>query len=154
MITIEDFLRYSRQMMLPEIGETGQKKLKNARILIIGAGGLGCPILQYLSTAGVGNIGVVDFDNIEMHNLHRQILYTEKNIGQAKVTTATSVAETLNPLVNFLPIEAKLTTENATHNHYRRPAPTSHAARQSSPACVPPASNATVLGGIALRAGD
>ncbi len=113
MITIQEFLRYNRQMMLPEIGEAGQEKLKNANVLVIGAGGLGCPILQYLSTAGIGRIGVVDFDNVEMHNLHRQILYTEKNIGQAKVTTATSVAETLNPLVHFTTIEAKITSENA-----------------------------------------
>ena len=76
MITIQDFLRYNRQMMLPEIGESGQEKLKNASVLVIGAGGLGCPVLQYIATAGVGTIGIVDFDKIELHNLHRQILYT------------------------------------------------------------------------------
>lgn len=113
MITIPDFLRYNRQMMLPEIGETGQEKLKNANVLVIGAGGLGCPILQYLTTAGVGNISIVDFDLIELHNLHRQILYSEKNIGQAKATTAKSILEILNPLVNFIAIEEKLTPENA-----------------------------------------
>lgn len=113
MITIPDFLRYNRQMMLPEIGEAGQEKLKNAKVLVIGAGGLGCPILQYLATGGVGNIGIIDFDIIELHNLHRQILYTESQIGQAKVNTAASILKTLNPLVNSIAFEEKLTTENA-----------------------------------------
>ncbi|MGH2665164.1 HesA/MoeB/ThiF family protein [Flavobacterium sp.] len=113
MITIPDFLRYNRQMMLPEIGEDGQEKLKKAKALLIGAGGLGCPILQYLATAGVGTIGIVDFDTIELHNLHRQILYTENQVGQAKVVTAKSVLETLNPLVTFIAFEEKLTSENA-----------------------------------------
>ncbi|TGD57273.1 HesA/MoeB/ThiF family protein [Flavobacterium humi] len=115
MITIPDFLRYSRQMMLPEITETGQEKLKNAKVLVIGAGGLGCPILQYLATAGVGTIGIVDFDVIELHNLHRQILYTEQHIGQAKATIARSVISLLNPLINCLAFEEKLTPENANH---------------------------------------
>ncbi len=113
MITIPEFLRYNRQMMLPEIGEIGQGKLKNAKVLIIGAGGLGCPILQYLTTAGVGTIGIIDFDVIEIHNLHRQILYTENQIGQAKVTTAESILKTLNPLVNCITFEEKLTSANA-----------------------------------------
>jgi len=115
MITIPDFLRYNRQMMLPEIGETGQEKLKNAKVLVIGAGGLGCPILQYLTTAGIGTIGIIDFDQIELHNLHRQILYTEDQVGQAKVTTAESILKTLNPLVNIIAFEEKLTAENAEH---------------------------------------
>lgn len=115
MITISDFLRYNRQMMLPEIGEIGQEKLKNAKVLVIGAGGLGCPILQYLATAGVGTIGIVDFDKIEIHNLHRQILYHENQVGQAKVTTAESILKTLNPILNCIVFEAKLTSENAEH---------------------------------------
>ena len=113
MITIPDFLRYNRQMMLPEIGEAGQEKLKNAKVLVIGAGGLGCPVLQYLVTAGVGTIGIIDFDKVELHNLHRQILYTEKHIGQAKVSTAKTVLEGLNPLVKFITFDEKLTAENA-----------------------------------------
>ena len=113
MITIPDFLRYNRQMMLPEIGETGQEKLKNARVLVVGAGGLGCPILQYLTTAGIGTIGIVDFDLVELHNLHRQILFHENHINQAKVTMAQSVLETLNPLVKFIAFDQKLTSENA-----------------------------------------
>lgn len=113
MSIIQDYLRYNRQMMLPEIGDLGQEKLKKARILVIGAGGLGCPILQYISTAGVGTIGVVDFDKIEIHNLHRQILYTESQIGQNKATTTKSVLETLNPLITIVTFEEKLTSANA-----------------------------------------
>lgn len=114
MSIIQDFLRYNRQMMLPEIGDSGQEKLKKAKILVIGAGGLGCPILQYIATAGIGTIGIVDFDKIELHNLHRQILYTEEHVGQSKVITAKSVLETLNPLIDIIAFEEKLTMENAT----------------------------------------
>jgi molybdopterin-synthase adenylyltransferase len=113
MSVIQDYLRYNRQMMLPEIGAIGQEKLKKARVLVIGAGGLGCPVLQYLATAGVGTIGIVDFDRIELHNLHRQILYTEKHVGQAKVVIAKLVLETLNPLINIIAFQEKLTTQNA-----------------------------------------
>lgn len=113
MSIIQEFLRYNRQMMLPEIGDAGQEKLKKAKVLVIGAGGLGCPILQYIATAGVGTIGIVDFDKIEIHNLHRQILYTENQVGQAKVTTAKSVLESLNPLISITAFEEKLTIENA-----------------------------------------
>lgn len=114
MSIIQDFLRYNRQMMLPEIGDSGQEKLKKAKILVIGAGGLGCPILQYIATAGIGTIGIVDFDTIELHNLHRQILYTEEHVGQSKAITAKSVLETLNPLIDIIAFEEKLTMENAT----------------------------------------
>lgn len=113
MSIIQDFLRYNRQMMLPQIGDSGQAKLKKARILVIGAGGLGCPILQYLATAGVGTIGIVDFDHIEIHNLHRQILYTENQVGQAKAPTAKEVIQKLNPLISVISFEEKLTTDNA-----------------------------------------
>ncbi|MFV8332771.1 HesA/MoeB/ThiF family protein [Flavobacterium sp. GSP14] len=113
MSVIQDFLRYNRQMMVPEIGDFGQGKLKKAKILVIGAGGLGCPILQYIATAGIGTIGIVDFDTIELHNLHRQILYTEEYVGQSKAITAKSVLDTLNPLITVIAFEKKLTIENA-----------------------------------------
>ena len=113
MSIIQEFLRYNRQTMLPEIGDSGQEKLKKAKVLVIGAGGLGCPILQYIATAGVGTIGIVDFDTIEIHNLHRQILYTEDQIGLSKSATAKSVLEKLNPLISVLAFEKKLTKENA-----------------------------------------
>lgn len=113
MSIIQEFLRYSRQTMLPEIGDPGQNKLKQARVLVIGAGGLGCPVLQYISTAGVGTIGIVDFDKIEIHNLHRQILYTENQVGLSKALMAKEKLETLNPLIKVAAFKAKLTTENA-----------------------------------------
>ncbi len=113
MSIIQDFLRYNRQMMLPEIGNSGQDKLKKAKVLVIGAGGLGCPVLQYIATAGVGTIGIVDFDKVELHNLHRQILYTENQVGKAKATTAKSILEKLNPLITVIAFEEKLTAENA-----------------------------------------
>lgn len=113
MIEIQDFLRYSRQMQLPEIGELGQLKIKQARVLVIGAGGLGCPILQYLVAVGVGNIGIVDFDKVELHNLHRQILYTENNVGQLKSTSAKTILENLNPHITIQTFEEKLSETNA-----------------------------------------
>ena len=113
MSIIQEFLRYNKQMMLPEIGDSGQEKLKKAKVLMIGAGGLGCPILQYISTAGVGTIGIIDFDTIEIHNLHRQILYTDIQVGQAKAVVAKSVLKKLNPLLNIIAINAKLTHQNA-----------------------------------------
>ena len=88
MSIIQEFLRYNRQTMLPEIGDEGQEKLKKAKVLVIGAGGLGCPILQYIATAGAGTIGIIDFDKIEIHNLHRQILYTEDQVGSSKALMA------------------------------------------------------------------
>ncbi len=114
MIDIQDFLRYSRQMQLAEIGEIGQLKIKQARVLVIGAGGLGCPVLQYLAAVGVGNIGIVDFDKVELHNLHRQILYTENHIDKSKVETAKTVLENLNPHINIQTFEVQLTIENAS----------------------------------------
>jgi molybdopterin/thiamine biosynthesis adenylyltransferase len=113
MSIIQDYLRYNRQMMLPEIGDSGQDKLKKAKVLVIGAGGLGCPILQYIATAGVGTIGIIDFDKIEIHNLHRQILYTENQVGQAKAPTAKEAVQKLNPLIDVVAFEEKLTAENA-----------------------------------------
>ena len=113
MSIIQEFLRYNRQTSLAEIGYEGQEKLKKAKVLVIGAGGLGCPILQYIATAGVGTIGIVDFDKIEIHNLHRQILYTEEQIGFPKASIAKKVIEKLNPLIAVLAFEEKITFENA-----------------------------------------
>lgn len=113
MSVIQDYLRYNRQMMLPEIGNEGQEKLKKAKVLVIGAGGLGCPILLYIATAGVGTIGIVDFDKIEIHNLHRQILYTQKQVGKSKAITAKETLEEMNPLISIVAFKEKLTIENA-----------------------------------------
>lgn len=114
MSIIQEFLRYNRQTILPEIGDEGQEKLKKAKVLVIGAGGLGCPVLQYIATAGVGFIGIMDFDTIEIHNLHRQILYTENEIGKEKAFVAKEVVSKLNPLIEAEAINVKLTTENAS----------------------------------------
>lgn len=114
MSIIQEFLRYNRQTILPEIGDEGQGKLKKARVLVIGAGGLGCPILQYIATAGVGFIGIMDFDKIEIHNLHRQILYTENEIGEQKAIVAQRAVSKLNPLIETIAINEKLTVENAS----------------------------------------
>ena len=113
MMTIHDFLRYGKPMLLPEVGQSGQLKLKNAKVLIIGAGGLGCPVLQYLAASGVGNLGMIDFDQVELHNLHRQILYTEDEIDLPKVVCAKTALERLNPYSNYIIFDEKLTTENA-----------------------------------------
>jgi len=112
MNAIDTFLRYSRQMMVTEIGEEGQQKIINAKVLVIGAGGLGCPVLQYLSTSGVSTIGIVDFDIIELHNLHRQILYTKNEVGKSKVLTAKNVLQRLNPHATIHVFEEKLTADN------------------------------------------
>ena len=84
-MTTEELNRYNRHIILPEIGLDGQEKLKRAKVLVIGAGGLGCPVLQYLTAAGVGNIGIVDDDNVDESNLQRQILYNTNDIGKSKV---------------------------------------------------------------------
>ena len=107
-------MRYSRQMILPEIGETGQQKLQLARVLVIGAGGLGCPVLQNLAAAGVGNIGIVDGDVVEETNLHRQLLYTLKDCGNSKAETAKKVILELNPDIKVSIFSEFFTAENAT----------------------------------------
>lgn len=112
MIDTADFLRYSRQMALDSIGVEGQLLIKNAKVLVIGAGGLGSPILTYLATCGVGNLAVVDFDVIEEHNLHRQILFTPQNIGVAKTAIAKQQIHNLNPNIVFTAYNEKLTIEN------------------------------------------
>ena len=104
---------YSRHLILEHIGPTGQLKLKQAKVLVIGAGGLGCPVLQYLTAAGVGTIGIVDDDLVSTSNLQRQILYRTQDIGQPKVSCAKKALKGLNPHINFNTYEYRLNTENA-----------------------------------------
>lgn len=104
--------RYSRHFQLQEIGEQGQAKLKSASVLVIGAGGLGCPVLQYLAAAGVGNIGIMDFDVVEASNLQRQILFNESDIGKSKASCAADRLNTFNPHIRVTAINEKLTTLN------------------------------------------
>ncbi len=101
MLSEHEQSRYSKQIILPEIGNEGQLKLKQAKVLVIGAGGLGCPVLQYLTAAGVGEIGVADGDVISISNLQRQVLYTEQEIGQGKAETAAKKLTLLNPYVKI-----------------------------------------------------
>ncbi|WP_413513369.1 HesA/MoeB/ThiF family protein [Myroides odoratus] len=112
MLEVHDFLRYSRPMNLTEVGPGGQLKLKEARVLVIGAGGLGSPILLYLAASGIGHLGIVDFDRIEIHNLHRQILFTENDIGQYKVAIVAQRIVQLNPHISFTAHQARVTALN------------------------------------------
>ncbi len=100
-LTTAEQQRYARQLVLPGIGMSGQQRLKSAAVLVVGAGGLGCPILQYLVAAGVGRIGIVDADRVSVSNLHRQLLYTEKEVGQLKVDIAQQRLQALNPHVQI-----------------------------------------------------
>ena len=100
-MTNDELDRYHRQVILPEIGEGGQQKLKDAAVLVVGCGGLGCPVLQYLVAAGIGNIGLCDPDIVSLSNLQRQILYSTEDIGQPKVSKAKEKLSQLNPFVNF-----------------------------------------------------
>ena len=105
--------RYSRHLILPEVGIEGQEKLLDAKVLIIGAGGLGCPLGLYFTAAGIGTIGIVDFDKVDLSNLQRQVLYQTDEVGQPKVTAATKRLKAINPDVNIIAHETKLTSENA-----------------------------------------
>jgi sulfur-carrier protein adenylyltransferase/sulfurtransferase len=101
MLTDVERSRYSKQIILPEIGDEGQLRLKQAKVLVIGAGGLGCPILQYLTAAGIGAIGIADGDVIQLSNLQRQVLYSEQEIGLRKADVAAKKLQLLNPHVQF-----------------------------------------------------
>lgn len=101
MLNREELKRYNRHIIMSEVGIAGQKKLKAAKVLVIGAGGLGCPILQYLTAAGVGNIGVVDYDVVSESNLQRQILFTPDDLGKSKAEIAVRKLKLQNPFVNF-----------------------------------------------------
>lgn len=105
--------QYHRHLILDEVGLEGQLKLKAAKVLVIGAGGLGCPILQYLNAAGVGTLGIVDDDVVAMSNLQRQILFSTATIGQPKVIAAKDRLQALNPNVNIQAYNTRLTRENA-----------------------------------------
>lgn len=105
--------RYNRQIILPEIGEDGQYKLSKSKVLVIGAGGLGAAILPYLASAGVGEIGIVDDDVIEISNLHRQVIYKTSAVGKFKVEEAKLMLSELNPLIKINAISEKLSGKNA-----------------------------------------
>jgi sulfur-carrier protein adenylyltransferase/sulfurtransferase len=110
--TPEQLIRYSRHFLLPEVGEDGQAKLLQAKVLMVGAGGLGSPSAYYLAAAGVGTIGIIDNDVVDISNLQRQILHANDRVGMPKVESAKKTLEGLNPDVKVIPYQAKLTSEN------------------------------------------
>ncbi|KAK0751764.1 hypothetical protein B0T18DRAFT_362461 [Schizothecium vesticola] len=112
-LTDEEFDRYSRQMIVPGMGKEGQLRLINGRILIIGAGGLGCPAAQYIAGAGVGTIGIIDGDVVELSNLHRQVGHSTSRIGMKKVDSLITHLRDLNPLPTYIPHPFPLTPQNA-----------------------------------------
>lgn len=112
-LTNEEITRYSRHLILPEVGVTGQRKLKNARVLLVGTGGLGAPLGLYLAAAGVGTIGLVDFDTVDASNLQRQIIHGTRDIGRPKIASAKDRLRDVNPHVKIETFETRLTAKNA-----------------------------------------
>ena len=112
-LTQEEILRYSRHLIMPEVGVEGQLKLKNASVLLVGAGGLGAPLGLYLAAAGIGRIGLVDFDVVDHTNLHRQIIHGTKDVGRRKLDSAADRMRDINPNVKLDLHEVALTSENA-----------------------------------------
>lgn len=108
-----EFEHYSRHFALPGFGLEAQEKLKEARVLVVGSGGLGSPLLLYLAAAGVGQIGIIDFDRVDPSNLHRQVLYDSSQIGEAKVMAAKKRLEGINPYIRIVSYEQRLTSTNA-----------------------------------------
>jgi len=113
MLSIQELRRYHRQIILPQVGVTGQNKLKNAQVLVVGAGGLGSPVLAYLTASGVGNIGIVDGDKVEVTNLQRQVIYRTQDEGKPKAITSAEVLQQLNPHVQFDIFQTQLNSQNA-----------------------------------------
>ncbi len=109
----DEVLRYSRHLIMPEVGMEGQLKLKAAKVLCIGAGGLGSPLALYLAAAGVGTLGVVDFDVVDYTNLQRQVIHTTADVGRKKLDSAAETVKAINPFVQLRPFETRLTSENA-----------------------------------------
>ncbi len=111
-LTINEVKRYSRHLIIPDVGMTGQKRLKNAKVLCVGAGGLGSPALLYLAAAGVGTLGVIDFDVVDESNLQRQIIHGQSDIGRPKTLSARDSIKEVNPFVTVVVHEEALTTDN------------------------------------------
>ena len=112
-LTVDEVRRYSRHLIIPDVGMDGQKRLKNAKVLCVGAGGLGSPALMYLAAAGVGTLGIVDMDVVDLSNLQRQILHTNDRIGMPKTESARLTLEALNPDVKVVEFRERLSSENA-----------------------------------------
>jgi adenylyltransferase/sulfurtransferase len=113
LFTQDEIKRYSRHLIMPEVGMEGQRKLKNASVLCVGMGGLGAPITMYLAAAGVGHLGLVDFDVVEFSNLQRQIIHSTESVGRKKLESARDRLHGLNPEIDITLHEAALRSENA-----------------------------------------
>ena len=113
MLSKEEKERYSRHLLLEEIGEQGQEKMKHAKVLVVGAGGLGSPILLYLAAAGIGHIGIMDDDTVSESNLQRQVLYDTQSLGELKAEVAVRKLQALNPYVHVHPYPQRFTAENS-----------------------------------------
>jgi sulfur-carrier protein adenylyltransferase/sulfurtransferase len=111
-LTVDEVMRYSRHLIIPEIGMTGQKRLKNAKVLCVGAGGLGSPALLYLAAAGVGTLGVIDFDVVDESNLQRQVIHGQSDVGRPKAESARDSIAEINPYVKVVLYEEALTVDN------------------------------------------
>ena len=111
-LTVDEVRRYSRHLIIPDVGMTGQKRLKNARVLCVGAGGLGSPALMYLAAAGVGTLGIVEFDVVDESNLQRQIIHRQRDIGRSKAQSARDAVLEINPLVDVVVHEVRLDSSN------------------------------------------
>ena len=111
-INLGQFKRFEKQIILKKIGLAGQKKILSANVLIVGMGGLGCPLLTYLAASGVGKIGIVDFDKVEISNLNRQTLFSTKDIGKYKVNQAKKVINKINKKTKIISFKKKLTYKN------------------------------------------
>lgn len=111
-LTPGELERYSRHVLLPQIGELGQRRLRNARVGVVGAGGLGAPVLQYLAAAGVGRLGIIDFDEVDVSNLQRQVIHTSADVGRPKVESARDAVRARNPEVDVVVHAVRLTPEN------------------------------------------
>ncbi|RYZ30265.1 MAG: adenylyltransferase/sulfurtransferase MoeZ [Propionibacteriaceae bacterium] len=111
-LTTEEVRRYSRHLIIPDVGMIGQKRLKNARVLVIGAGGLGSPALLYLAAAGVGTLGIVEFDTVDESNLQRQVIHGQSDIGKSKAISAKESISEVNPLVNVVVHDTRLDNDN------------------------------------------
>jgi len=112
-LTLDQIRRYQRQIIMPEVGSVGQRKLLNSSVLLIGAGGLGSPAGLYLAAAGVGTIGIIDFDTVDMSNLHRQVLHGHKDVGRPKVDSAADTLRDINPDVEIKAFNEPVSSYNA-----------------------------------------
>src|SRR5262245_57513528 len=111
-LTVDEVNRYSRHLIIPDVGMAGQKRLKNAKVLVVGAGGLGSPALLYLAAAGVGTLGVIDFDVVDESNLQRQIIHRQSSLGKPKVESAAETVREINPLIDVVVHDTALDRDN------------------------------------------